>query len=157
MERPLEAYDLYRSGYAPLIVLTRDRLDGGQKVLARRGVAIEDAADTARDVLQHLGAPSGALLVLPPPHDGTVQEARSFRDLIRDRGWHRVIVVTSKMHTRRARMALERELKGLDVQVIARGSRYDPADPAHWWRRRSDARFVLLETEKYLAYLIGMT
>ncbi len=153
-ERPLEAYDLYRSGYAPVIVLTHEALDGGQMALAHRGIPLADSADLARELLVRLGVPSSAVLLLPAFHDSTADEAASFRQLISARRWHRVIAVTSKMHTRRARMTLVRRLRGLDVQVLMRASRYDPADPAHWWRRRADRRFTLLEVQKYLWYWI---
>ncbi len=155
-ERPLEAFDLYRAGYAPLIVLSREARDGGQLALARRGIDAPDNADAARALLERLGVPAAGIIVLPNFNDSTADEAASLRGLVRNRRWHRVILVTSKMHTRRARMAMTRELAGLDVEVIARGSRYDLADPAHWWRRRGDARFVLWETEKYVAYWLGV-
>ncbi|MGE5359454.1 MAG: hypothetical protein ACM3NQ_10585, partial [Bacteroidales bacterium] len=41
-ERPLEAADLYRAGFAPLIVLTREAPDGGQQALAHRGMPMPD-------------------------------------------------------------------------------------------------------------------
>ncbi len=155
-ERPLEAFDLYRSGYAPLIVLTREAPDGGQVALASRGVPLADTADLASDLLVRLGVPASDVLVLAAAHDSTSDEAVSFRDLVRARRWHRVIAVTSKMHTRRARMSLVRQLRSLDVRVSMRASRYDLADPAHWWRRRADRRVVLLEIEKYVWYWIGV-
>ena len=154
-ERPLEACDLYHSGFAPVIVLSRAAHDGGQMALARRGVAFPDEADAARDLLVRLGVPAQAVLVLPTLEESTADEARSFRDLIRARGWHRVIMVTSKMHTRRARVTMTREFAGLNVQVITRASRYDVSDPAHWWRRRADARFLAMELQKFAAYWIA--
>ncbi len=156
VERPLEALDLYRAGYAPIIVLTRDAPDGGQLALARRGIPYAESADETRALLERLGVPPAAVLILPRLHDSTIEEARSLRELVRDRGWHRVIAVTSKLHTRRVRMTLNRAMNGLDVQVIVRASRYDTTDPAHWWRKRADVRFVLFETEKYVAYWVGV-
>lgn len=155
-ERPLEAFDLYRGGYAPVIVLSRDEPDGGQIALARRGIRMPDNVDMARDLLERLGVPPAAIISLPGVNDSTADEARSIRDLVRERGWRQLLVVTSKMHTRRVRLTMKREMKGLDVAVIVRGSRYDPSDPAHWWRRRADARFVLIETEKFVAYFVGV-
>jgi uncharacterized SAM-binding protein YcdF (DUF218 family) len=156
-ERPLEACDLYHDGYAPIVVLTREAPDGGQAALARRAIAFEDRADLARSLLVRLGVPLSAIVTLNKPHDSTLDEARSFAGLVRSRGWRRVIVVTSKMHTRRARLALERELRGTDVTVLMRASRYDTADPAHWWRRRADVRSMVFELEKFLAYLVGVS
>lgn len=156
-ERPLEAADLYRAGYAPLIVLTREAPDGGQVALARRGAPMPDRADLARDAIVRLGVPPAAILTLAAIHDSTADEARSFRTLIQARRWGRVIVVTSKTHTRRARMTMNRTCGDLGVKILMRASRYDPSDPAHWWRRRADARSVLFEIQKYVLYWLRAT
>jgi uncharacterized SAM-binding protein YcdF (DUF218 family) len=148
--------DLYRSSYAPVIVLTREAPDGGQVALARRSVPFADRAELARDLLQRLGVPPQAIVTLEGPHDSTADEARSFGRLVRTRSWRRVIVVTSKMHTRRARLAIVRALGGTNVTVLMRASRYDDADPVHWWRRRADVRATIFEFEKLVAYLIGV-
>ncbi len=155
-ERPLEAYDVYRHGYSPVIVLTREAPDGGQVALARRRVPLADRADLARDLLVRLGVPPDAIIILDGPHDSTADEARSFARLARRRAWRRVIVVTSKLHTRRARLAVTRELRDSGVAVLMRASRYDPADPLHWWRRRSDIRSTVFELQKFFAYLVGV-
>jgi len=98
-ERPLEAWDLYRAGYAPVIVFTREAREGGQIELARRGTPLPDRADVARDLLQRLGVPPSALIVPDALHDSTADEARTIHDLARDRHWRRVLIVTSKFHT----------------------------------------------------------
>ena len=53
-------------------------------------------------------------------------------------------------------MALARALKGTDTTLIMRASPYDDADPARWWRRRSDIRSTIFEVQKLFAYLIGV-
>jgi len=154
-DSPLEAADLYRAGYAPLIVLTREAPDGGQRWLAQHAVSFPDRADLARDLLVRLGVPPGALLVPATFVDHTSDEAAVFASLIRARHWHRVIAVTSRMHTRRARLALRRAIGNPDVAVLIHASHYDDSDPAHWWRRRSDVRAFTIEVQKYVAYWIG--
>jgi uncharacterized SAM-binding protein YcdF (DUF218 family) len=156
MERALEAADLYRQGYARLVVLTEEMSDGAIDELARHGIIVPTDAEVARDVMIRLGMPPDAIVIAPGVHNSTGQEAQTLRSLARVRGWRRVIVVTSKFHTRRAGLAARREVGGMGVEVIARGSRYDAADPAHWWRTRSDVRWVLLETEKIIAYWLRL-
>ncbi len=51
---------------------------------------------------------------------------------------------------------MRRALEGTGVRVIIHASRYDPADPAHWWRHRHDIRFLLEEWPKVIAYRMGM-
>jgi uncharacterized SAM-binding protein YcdF (DUF218 family) len=103
-----------------------------------------------------VGVPAQALLVLPRIHDNTAQEAHSLRTLIEERRLRRVIVVTSKYHTRRAGFAMRRELKGSHVEVIMRASRYDRSNPDLWWRTRADVRSAALESQKLVAYMLGL-
>ena len=156
MERALEAADLYKQGYANLVVLTEELSDGAIEELARRGIMVPTGAEVARDVMIRLGMPTDAIVIAPGVHNSTGQEAQTLRSLARVRGWRRVIVVTSKFHTRRAGLAARREAGGMGVEVIVRSSRYDSADVAHWWRTRSDIRWVLLETEKIIAYWLRL-
>ena len=157
MDRPLEAVTLYRTGAAPIIVITKDGRDMGAKLIEKQGVHFPFAAELQRDVLVKLGVPSDAILVPARIHDNTAQEAETLHDLAVRRGWKRVIVVTSKYHTRRAGFAMRRELSRVNVDVVIRASRYDAADPARWWRHRDDIRNAALsETPKLVAYLLGL-
>ncbi len=154
-ERPLEAADLYRRGYAPLIVLTREAPERAERWLAERGLEVPGRAEIARDLLLRQGVPAAAILVAAAPVDSTSEEAAAFATVARARHWRRVIGVTSRMHTRRARMALRRALRPAGVTVLIHASLYDDTDPGHWWRRRADIRTFVIEFEKYVAYLIG--
>jgi uncharacterized SAM-binding protein YcdF (DUF218 family) len=156
MERPLEAADLYRNGWAPLIVMTEEVPDPGLEVLKSRGMELPTNAQIARDVMVKLGVPATAIEILPHLHDSTADEAASVRHAAVSRKWKRIIVVTSKFHTRRGGFAVRRELKGSGVEVLMRGSAYDRADPHHWWRTRADVRWTVNESQKLLAYALGL-
>jgi uncharacterized SAM-binding protein YcdF (DUF218 family) len=67
-----------------------------------------------------------------------------------------VIVVTSKLHTRRAGAIMRRAVEGSGAEIIMHASVLDPTDPDHWWRDHNDARSVLFETQKLAAYLLGV-
>jgi uncharacterized SAM-binding protein YcdF (DUF218 family) len=155
-ERCLEAYELYKAGYAPIIVLSPGRVERAELLLRERGVRFPREVDLQREALQQLGVPADHTFTLSVAVDNTAQEAVALRDLVRARGWHRVIVVTSKYHTRRSRFGFRREFAGSGTQIIVRSSRFDPADPAHWWRSRPDVRFVLEEWGKLIAYRFGL-
>lgn len=64
-------------------------------------------------------------------------------ELERRRG-HRVIVVTSKPHTRRVRATWNR-LFAQRGAVTVRYATDDPYAPAHWWRQTNDALDVSRE------------
>ena len=154
-ERPLEAADLYHEGYAPSIVITRATADQATFQLQRRGVRVPAAHDLTRDVLLQVGVPESALVTPSFVHDNTAEEARTLRELALEHGWRRVILVSSKYHLRRLTLAARHSLRGTNVEVLARGSRYDAARPEQWWTRRRDLRWVIAEVPKLTAYAIG--
>ena len=154
-ERPLEAADLYREGYAPWIVVSRATIDQATFQLEKRGVRIPTQYDLTREVLRQLGIPSDVLITPSFVHDNTAEEARTLRELALERKWRRVILVSSKYHLRRLTLATRRALRGTNVEVVARGSRYDESVPERWWTRRRDIRWLASEVPKLIAYAIG--
>jgi uncharacterized SAM-binding protein YcdF (DUF218 family) len=154
-ERPLEAADLFRAGYAPRIVVTRAYTEQGVFRLKELGIDIKTQFDLNREILLRLGIPEDALVTPPQVHDNTAAEARTVRELVDRHGWRRIIVVTSKYHLRRAGLAVRRALRSTEVQIVLRGSRYDESDPSGWWRRRRDIRWLATEVPKLAAYALG--
>jgi uncharacterized SAM-binding protein YcdF (DUF218 family) len=156
MDRPLEAADLYKDGYAPRIVLTHEMREASYGALAARGVTVPAEADEQREILVRLGVPANAIVLPMRIHDNTAQEAQTFRELAMKNGWRRIIVVTSKYHLRRAGFAIRREMGGTGVEVEMHGTRYEEVSPDRWWTTRSDLRWVLDEGAKLIAYELGL-
>ena len=156
MDRPLEAADLYKQGYAPRVVLTHGTPEAAFSALTARGVMFPSEADEARDVFIRLGIPADAIILPPRIHDNTAQEAQTLRELAQQNGWRRIIVVTSRYHLRRAGFAIRREMAGSGVEVEMHGTRYEAVDPDRWWATREDLRWVLDEGAKLIAYELGL-
>jgi uncharacterized SAM-binding protein YcdF (DUF218 family) len=156
VDRWMEGLELYRERQAPLIVLSPGRLDRAEIDLRARGIRWPTEAELARDANLQMGAAADVVRVMPGNLDNTAQEAEAFRQLVRETGWRRVIVVTSRYHTRRTRFAFRREFSGSSVDVIIRASRFDESDPPRWWRHRADIRFVVSELPKVLLYGLGL-
>jgi len=154
-ERPLEAVDLYHEGWAPRMLLMRQIADDGERELRRRGIQYQREIDLQVDVLTKLGVPRSAIEILGE-QDSTKDEADALRDIVLARKWARVIVVTSKQHTRRARLVMNRRVAPTGGQVILRASRYDLTDTDTWWRQRGTLRFTLFETQRLIAYWLGI-
>ena len=153
-ERPLEALDLYKAGWAPTIVLVQQIADWGEVWLNERGVTVTRELDLQVDLLQRMGAPRDAIISITPM-GSTAEEADALLALMNERNWSTVIVVTSKQHTRRAGLSMRRVL-GDDKKVIVRASRYDRSNVDRWWADRSTLRFTLFETQRYVAYWLGL-
>lgn len=156
MERPLEAAMLYREGYSPLLLFTQEKPDTAESYLLERGVSPTSGAAYAKQQLLKFGIPASVILVPPDLHDNTAQEATTLRRLVVERGWRTIILVTSGYHTRRSGYAFARALRGTNVTLIVRASRFDDSEPERWWRSRSDIRWMLSEGPKMAAYLLGL-
>ena len=155
-ERWLEAADLYREGWAPRIILSAGREEDAEVQLRKKGIRFPSDAELARDAMIQLHLPADAIAIMPERLDNTAQEAESVLRTGRAQGWHQLIVVTSKYHTRRASFAVSRALRGSGIRVLVRATRYDTATPDRWWASRADFRFVTSELQKLLAYRLGL-
>ena len=157
IERPLEAADLYREGYAPRIVITRDRDDLPVPVLERRGIDIATHVEVTRRMLQEMRVPDEAIITPDRIHDHTADEAETLRQLALKYRWRRVILVSSKYHLRRVAFAATRAMRGTGVELVLRATRYDNSTPARWWTRRADIRWIASEVPKFIGYRLGFT
>lgn len=156
VERPLEAFELYRAGWAPRVVVTRAVAEQAMSLVEERGIRVASDFDLNKTVLLQLGMPESALITPDRIHDNTAEEAQTLRELVLRYHWHKVILVSSKYHLRRARLACSRELEGTGVRLIRRGSRYDVSMPDRWWHQRSDIRWLMTEVPKLMAYEFGL-
>jgi uncharacterized SAM-binding protein YcdF (DUF218 family) len=156
IERWLEAVELYKEGWAPRIVLSPGPVEPIEAQLHARGVYYPREGDLARDAVVALDVPAAAVTVLPNGVDNTAAEAAALLRAFPPPSLHRIVIVTSPYHTRRAGFAFRRAFRGSGVQIIMRGSRYSRADPARWWRHRGDVRFLASEMPKFAAYLAGL-
>lgn len=154
-ERPLEAVDLYKAGWAPRVWLSTGVSDWGELALRERGFKVTTEADIQVEAMGHLGVPAQAIEVIEAM-DSTADEADALVTAARAHGWTRVIVVTSKQHTRRSAMEMRRKLSGSNVTIVMRASRYDRSNVDQWWRARGTIRFTLFETQRLLAYWLHL-
>jgi uncharacterized SAM-binding protein YcdF (DUF218 family) len=155
-ERWLEAVDLYRAGWAPHILLSRGRIEDAELKLQEMGIQFPEEAVLVRDAMVQMKIPPEAIAFIPGAIDNTAGEAAATRAIAAAAGWRRVIVVTSKYHSRRTRFAFDREFRGVAIRVLVRPSRYDTVTPERWWTRRADVRYVTSELQKLLAYRLGL-
>jgi uncharacterized SAM-binding protein YcdF (DUF218 family) len=140
--RAIEAARLYHAGYAPQIWLTRPNQPGASLQALHIAYIGEDFYNTR--ILIHEGVPPTAIRVLERPIDNTADEVRVIAAELAGQNGAAVIIVTSKVHTRRVR-ALWSALARASGQAIVRADVNDPFDPAHWWRTSKGALDVVRE------------
>jgi len=140
--RAIEAAKLYREGYAPEVWLTHST----EPAEALQGMGIPFAGEDHYDtlVLIHEGVPAEAIHVLEPPIVNTADEIKVVASALARAKGEAVILVTTKVHTRRVRL-LWRRLAAGQGQAIVRAASGDPFDPGHWWRNTRDALDVVRE------------
>jgi uncharacterized SAM-binding protein YcdF (DUF218 family) len=137
-DRASEAATLFRAGWAPQVVASGRML---------RPYA--SAADfIARDLVSR-GVPASAVVRFSHRANNTLEEAESLEVLITQKGWHRILLVTSNYHTRRARYIFRKVLpETVSLEVVGVS---DPEfEPASWWQSRQGRKRFFLETMGYL-------
>jgi len=133
-ERASQAAALYRAGWAPRIVAS------GRQLRSYAGIAELMQHDLVQD-----GVPASAVIRFPHRASDTREEAKALSNLLAQRGWKRILLVTSNYHTRRARYICSHIFPpGTELRVIAaHDSEYDPN---WWWESRKCVKTFFYET-----------
>jgi uncharacterized SAM-binding protein YcdF (DUF218 family) len=140
--RAVGAAELYRAGWAPEVWLTRSEVTA--RALAELGVAYTGEEIYDAQVLVLEGVPAGAIRVLPEAIVNTADELAAIAAALPADESGVVIVVTSKVHTRRVG-TLWRRIGARRGRVIVRAAGGDPFSPGHWWRSSGEALDVVRE------------
>ena len=143
--RAIEAATLFKDAWASEVWLTRPAVPKIiQDELVRLGITLrlEDSYD--REILAALGVPASAIRLIDGSAMNTTAELQLIARRARAMAADRVIIVTSRPHTRRVR-ATWRSLIGASPRAIVRGTSRDAYDPERWWRHTYDALAVSRE------------
>ncbi len=142
-QRAAEAGEVYASGYAPEVWLSRP--DNPSAELAKLGIRFVGEEEYNHQILIHAGVPENAIHILPGPVVNTEQELQEAAGELRREGKTSVIFVTSPQHTRRV-WTLWQTLAKNDPKAILHAAQADPFDPDHWWRNTRDVLSVVRES-----------
>ena len=142
--RAMEAASLYHAGWAPEVWLTTEARTPEEAAVSQLGIRVTRAEAYNREVLERLEVPARAIRVLSGDVWNTVDEMRLVARELGAVGADRVILVTSKTHTRRVR-ATWGAVAGSSSHAIVRDAREEPFDTEHWWRHSRDALQVTWE------------
>ncbi|HEY8498682.1 MAG TPA: YdcF family protein [Limnochordales bacterium] len=125
---------LYREGYAPVLLVT-----GGMAIAPGR-VQADYLAEAARQA----GVPQEAILT-ERRASSTWEDAVLTLPLAQERGWRRVLLVTSNWHSRRATMVFRRVWGRAGIEVRSVPSEEWRFDLARWWQDPDGGETVLIE------------
>jgi uncharacterized SAM-binding protein YcdF (DUF218 family) len=141
--REIEAANLYKAGWAPRVVIGRDSGSVETRALEKLGIKLQEGWEVSRDVLMRLGVPDEAIRIWHFQTGGTLEELKWLSEGIGDKNAP-VILVTSKVHTRRTRLTWQYITEGRSPAVV-RAASGDPFEPNRWWKKRRFAESVLHE------------
>jgi uncharacterized SAM-binding protein YcdF (DUF218 family) len=136
-DRAARAAELFEAGWAPQVVAS------GRMLRPYSGVA-----ELIQRDLESRGVPAAAIIRFDQHAENTRGEAEALRELAAQRHWHRILVVTSNYHTRRARYIF-RKIFPSDVPVLVESARDSDFDPDRWWETRSGLKLFFNESVGY--------
>ena len=148
--RPLRAADLYREGYAPLVYLSVPVHNPVSVHLKPLGLSLPKQEELFYNIVVKKGVPPRAVRFFGVASRNTVEEAVALRQALGP-GPHRLLLVTSPLHCRRARIVFQDVFPASDIRVVA--TVYEPFAPK-WWTSLNSARAMLNESVKILVYWV---
>jgi len=124
-DRVLYAAQLFRDGRAPLVLCTSG--------VATGGLALRPPSEDMAELLEFFGVPKSAIL-LETASGNTREHARNLAPVFRERGFKRVLLVTSAMHMPRSMGVFRKYCP--EVEFIAALTDYRAAKriPGPWYR-----------------------
>src|SRR6516165_6928547 len=123
----LEAADLVNRGIATRVAVFTDPPSGEDYEFIRRGLPYEDASARQIRQLRWLGVTD--VVQIPGTEDGTTGEGQVFPPWCDQHQFRSIVFVTSRDHSRRVRLLLDRVMKGHATRVIVQPARYSIFDP----------------------------
>lgn len=156
--RYLRSAELYKKEMAPSVLLSnaKDREPSRfDTILEDMDIIIPPRSQLRRRILIHLGVPEDAIKHFGNGHISTAEEAEALRAFLiaQPQGLSaRIILVTSPYHTRRARLTFNGIIPEARFMVT---SPPEGALETRWWTDRRSAVTAVLETFKFIHYLLG--
>ena len=151
LERASWAAQLYREGRAPLIVLTNDGVISGWDRREDRNPLFYELSMRR---MQQEGVPSTHIQVAPGQAVGTYDESVLVREFAVEHRLHRLLIVTSGYHSRRALWSIRRacEGSGIEIGIDSAPPGWQTPSPWVWWSKRRGWKLVAGEYVKMIYY-----
>lgn len=141
--RILTGADLVRKGIAPKALIS-----GPAEAYGHHESDLAIAFATAR------GYPESYFIALPNDARSTKSEADAVLAELRRLGAHRIDIVTSNYHTRRAGNIYRSKARDLEIRMVSAPDRF--FEPDSWWKSRDAQKIFVVEWMKTAATWIGL-
>ena len=142
--RIVKAAQLAQAGYAPFVFV-----DGPKALVGHE-------SDATIQYAEQNGYPDSLFrpLPLPPGVNSTQAESQYVGLFLKQEKIHRILLVTSNYHTRRAARLMRKANPWLQVMAVAAPDTF--FTPGTWWKSRDGQKTFLLEWMKTVAAWLGI-
>ena len=137
-----QAVALYQQGLAPELWYTGDAPQGEE--------SFSRDSQSARLAAIDMGVPASAITLLPTT--STWEDGQQIAALAKQRGYTRILVVTSWYHARRGLCIVRHAVQGAGVQVYFQSAYNKTFGPDLWWRTEEGLLDVTNEIIKFGYY-----
>jgi len=151
--RLIQAADIYRQGLIQHVVINGNRKTDTQRELEAKGFkqCCPWYADSV-SILTMLGIPEDKIIwVSAEDVYDSVSEADIVGKELIMRAFKKIIITTSKYHTRRAKY-IWKKMYEKQLTVFMVSAKTDPYDPNGWWKDGRQIRWVLAEYGAWIYY-----
>ena len=149
LERSMEAAELWKMGYFPAVYPMGANINGNLEII---GQELADAQLIQLSLIQLGVAPEQITII--EEGTSTLEESEAILGNAKARGYKRIMIITSKFHTRRTRGVFRKKFEQAGINVFIKG-----ANPIHyeldrWWEAEEGLIFVNNEYVKLLYYAL---
>ncbi|MBN2032281.1 MAG: YdcF family protein, partial [Deltaproteobacteria bacterium] len=124
----------------------------GYEILERRGVTYPESRELMISLLKGLGVPESSILTGDIPSENTLMEANHVKNLVKEKKYGSLLLVTSPIHSRRVWLTFRKAMSGQDVRITVIPSSYSSFNPETWWKNPRYLREVLVEYQKLIYF-----
>ena len=149
--RPNQVAKLVNQGISDKVVIVR-AVDS----LAVDAGLQPNITDMSVAMMKRAGVPESKIVQLPFPKGvtSTFDEATALRQYVRKNAVKRIVVVTSAIHTRRARWIIAKELADTPLKIMMSPAPDPRYTPRNWWRQEDGFIGCQNEYLKLAYYLV---
>jgi len=152
--RILQAIDIYKQGYAPIIIIDYVSHPESYIYLKRKGIKLQLEPDVNKYIAIEFGVPESSFIILNDYATSTYDEINDIYEYCKKNAIKSIILVTSKYHMLRVKKILKR-LTDNEFKYYIVSTDYEAYKPYNWWKYRSYMRDTLLEYQKLLYFYIS--
>ncbi len=139
---------VYKEGQTPLLIATGEHIDPDLETL---GIMLTDAALAQKALVEKYGVDSTDIIILEEG-TSTFEESEVILGFAKAQGYKRIMIVSSKFHTRRIKNVFKKKFAAKGIETVIRGAQSEDYEINQWWISEQGLIFVNNEYLKLIYY-----